>query len=142
MPASSLDVPARDRESSLSKSSLFDTRRLSELIGFLLCVAGLLCALSLVSYLPRDPSFHTSAPPGTVVHNWIGLVGSHGADLLFQGFGWVACLLPLTFFVIGTCLLLGRPVGAPWAKAIGIAMLIGSLAVLLDMFPYTPASVV
>jgi S-DNA-T family DNA segregation ATPase FtsK/SpoIIIE len=58
--------------------------------------------------------------------------------MLFQGFGWVACLLPLTFFVVGTCLLLGRPVGAPWAKAIGIAMLIGSLAVLLDMFPYTP----
>ena len=138
MPASSPDAAEKDRNSSNSKSSLLDPRRLSELIGFLLCVAGLLAALSMVSYLPRDLSFHTSAPDGTAIHNWIGLVGAYGADLIFQGFGWVACLLPLTFFVVGIRLLLDRPFAAPWAKAVGIAMTLGSLAALFEMFPYTP----
>jgi len=138
MLASSPDTPSKDPGSSGTKSSLLDARRLSELTGFLLSVAGLLAALSLISYLPRDPSFHTAAPTGTPVHNWIGLVGSHGADLLFQGFGWMAYLLPLTLFVVGSCLLLNRPIRAPWVKLVGVVMLAGSLAALLEMFPHMP----
>ncbi len=138
MPASSSDNIPRNRDLSDAKSPLFDSRRLSELIGFLLAVAGLLTALSLASYLPRDPSFHTSGPAGAPVHNWIGLVGSYGADLLYQGFGWVACLVPLTLFAAGVWLLLNRPIAAPWAKLLGILLLVGSLAALLELFPYTP----
>jgi S-DNA-T family DNA segregation ATPase FtsK/SpoIIIE len=121
-----------------SKSPLLDARRLSELIGFLLDVAGLLLLLSLGSYLPQDPSLHTSAIEGTAIHNWIGLVGAFSADLLYQALGWVAYLVPLALFVVGTRWLLARPFEAPWTKAVGTAMLAGSLASLLELFPYTP----
>ncbi len=138
MPASSVASDLRDEAAASSKSPLLDPRRLSELTGFLLCVAGLLAALSLVSYLPRDPSFHTTAPAGAPVHNWIGLVGSYSADLLFQGFGWVAGLLPLTLVVAGAFLLLNRPIQAPYIKITGTLLLLGSVAALLELFPYTP----
>ena len=84
MPASSIEANSRDESTSNSKTPLLDARRLAELVGFLLSVAGLLTALSLISYLPRDPSFHSTGPAGVAIHNWIGLVGAYGADLLFQ----------------------------------------------------------
>jgi len=138
MPAVSSSASSKERDTSESKSSLFDRRRLLELIGFLLSIAGLLTALSLASYLPRDPSFHTAAPEGIAVHNWIGLVGAYGADLIFQVFGWVAWLLPVTLVAFGISLLLDRPLTGPWAKAIGIALMIGSAAAILELIPLTP----
>ncbi|MBI4164779.1 MAG: DNA translocase FtsK [Acidobacteria bacterium] len=138
MPASSLAANSRDEESPSAKTPLLDGRRLAELVGFLLTVAGLLTVLSLISYLPRDPSLHSTAPSGTNVHNWIGLVGAYGADMLFQGFGWVAGLLPLAFFVVGGFLLTGQPIQAPYIKLAGIVMMLGSVAALLEFFPYTP----
>ena len=138
MPASFLAANSPDESAASTRSALLDPRRLSELIGFLLSVAGLLTALSLISYLPRDPSFHTTAPAGAPVHNWIGLVGAYGADLLFQGFGWVAGMFPLAFFAAGVLLLLDRNIQAPYVKIAGIVVLLGSVAALLELFPYTP----
>jgi S-DNA-T family DNA segregation ATPase FtsK/SpoIIIE len=125
-------------QNSKHKPPTVDRHRLSELGGFLLCVLGLLALLSLASYIPQDPSLHTSAAGGATVHNWIGPVGSYAADLLYQGFGWVAYLLPLVLFVVGARLLLTHPFEAPWTKAVGMVLLVGSLASLLDLFPYTP----
>ena len=138
MPASSVEDNSRDEASSNVKTPLLDSRRLAELVGFLLSVAGLLTALSLISYLPRDPSFHSTGPAGVAIHNWIGLVGAYGADLLFQGFGWVAGLLPLAFFVAGAFLLTDRPILAPYFKLAGVVLMLGSVAALLELFPYTP----
>ena len=134
-------APAKQRDStsstSDSKFALLDPRRLSELIGFLMSVAGLLLLLSLASYRPIDPSLHTSTADPTV-RNWIGLVGSYSADLLFQVLGWVAFLLPTTLFVVGARKLFDKPFAAPWTKAVGAVMLGASLAALLEIFPYTP----
>ena len=142
MPAPTAAPPPKRRDGTSptpnSKSFLLDPRRLSELAGFLLGVAGLLLLLGLASYLPQDPSLHTSTVEGTAIHNWIGLVGAFCADLLYQAFGWVAYLVPVVLFVVGTRLLLARPFEAPWTKAVGTVMLAGSLASLLDLFPYTP----
>ncbi len=113
-------------------------RRLEELIGFLLLIFGLLALLSLLSHSVQDPSFNTRTPVGVPIHNWIGIVGSYGADLLFQTLGWVAYLVPLTFFVVGGRLALARPLESPRTKAAGWILLVGSLAALLDLFPYTP----
>ncbi len=142
MPTPSPAAPTRQRDSSPqsanSKTALFDAKRLSELTGFLLCVVGLLFLMSLATFLALDPSLNSSATPGVPVHNWVGPVGSYAADALYQSLGWAAYLIPLTFFAAGIPLLLARPVEAPWTKAVGTALLAGSLASLFELFPYTP----
>jgi DNA segregation ATPase FtsK/SpoIIIE, S-DNA-T family len=142
MPISST-VAGRDRDSSArssnSKTPLLDSRRLSELAGFLLCVAGLLFVLSLASYIAKDPSFDSSAAPSATVHNWVGPVGAYVADILYQALGWAAFLLPLTLFVVGIRLMVVQQLHAPRTKAVGLVLLASSLAALFELFPYTPA---
>ncbi len=142
MPNSSPSASSRERDSSVrsseTKKPLLDNKRLSELIGFLLFVAGLLIALSLVSYVAHDPSLDTSTAQGAATHNWVGPVGAFGADLLYQGLGWIAFLLPVTLFIVGIRLLFVRRIEAPRTKAVGWILLAGSLGVLFELFPYTP----
>ena len=121
------------------KQPLLDSRRRSELLGFLVAVAGLLILLSLASYLPEDPSLNTSAGLGAATRNWVGPVGAYTADLLFQGLGWVSYLIPVLLLVVGSRLLLVRPFATPKTKALGAALLVTSLSALLELFPYTPA---
>jgi S-DNA-T family DNA segregation ATPase FtsK/SpoIIIE len=142
MPIASAGTPAKPREPSVRnpyhRPPLLDARRLTELAGFLLCVGGLLTLLSLASYLPQDPSLDTAIGAATAPHNWIGPAGAYTADALLQALGWVAYLVPLGLFVVGTRWLLGRPFEAPWTKALGAALLASSLGALLELFPYTP----
>jgi DNA segregation ATPase FtsK/SpoIIIE, S-DNA-T family len=134
--------PAKTRDTSLrppdSRPNFFEPRRLSELLGFLIGVLGLLLALSLASYHPLDVSFNTAAPSSPPPSNWIGVVGAYAADALFQVLGWVAWLMPVTLFVIATQMLRARQWHAPWTKLTGIVMLCGSLTTLLEFFPFTP----
>lgn len=127
---------SRERDSR-SKTPLLDGRRRYELTGFLLGILGLLLLLSLVSYRPLDPSFDTAAA-AVSVHNWVGVAGSYSADALFQIFGWTAFLLPVFCFVVGTRWLLVRPLESPGAKAIGAALLVASLAAILELVPHAP----
>jgi len=115
---------------------LLDPKRLSELLGFLIVVLGLLLLLSLSSFRTQDPSLNTSTVGP--VHNWVGLVGAYCADALLQALGWVGYLIPFILFMVGIRLLLAQPLHAPWAKATGVGLLVGSLATLLELFPYTP----
>ena len=138
-----LPSPSKSRESSAKNSQqkqpLLDSRRRSELTGFLVAVVGLLVLLSLASFMPEDPSLNTATAAGATTRNWIGPVGAYTADLLFQGFGWVAYLIPMLLLVVGTRLLLVRPFEAPKTKAVGAGLLVTSLSALLELFPYTPA---
>jgi len=145
MPTLSPAPPAKSRDftskPSTSKPRLLDKRRQSELVGFLLSVAGLLLLLSLASYVATDQSLNTSIPPGGTApgtHNWVGPAGSYTADLLFQALGWVAYLIPLTLFVVGIRLVLVRPFEAPKTKAVGLLLLVSSLAALAELLPLTP----
>jgi len=121
------------------KQPLLDARRRSELAGFLIAVAGLLVLLSLASFLPEDPSLNTAAGAGATARNWIGPAGAYTADLLFQGFGWVAYLIPMVLLVVGSRLLLVRPFAAPKTKAFGAGLLVTSVSALLELFPATPS---
>ena len=89
--------------------------------------------------MPEDPSLNTAAGPAAATHNWVGPVGAYTADLVFQGFGWVAYLIPMLLLVVGTRWLMVRPFAAPKTKAVGAGLLVISLSALLELFPYTPA---
>ncbi|MBI3670952.1 MAG: DNA translocase FtsK [Acidobacteria bacterium] len=115
-----------------------ENRRLNELIGFLGVTLAVLVALSLVSYSPRDASLNVSAPPpGThPSRNWIGPVGAHGADLLFQGLGYAAFLLPVGLFLLGLRWFRSQPVPSPVGKMIGYVLLLLSLPALLALWHF------
>jgi DNA segregation ATPase FtsK/SpoIIIE, S-DNA-T family len=142
MPSLSSAPPVKSRDSAGklpgSKPRLLDRRRQSELLGFLLCVLGLLFLLSLTSYLSVDPSFNTSSNQGPTIHNWVGPAGSFTADILFQMFGWVAYLIPLALFVVGVRMLMVHPFEAAVTKAVGLSLLAASLAAMFELLPYTP----
>src|SRR5207244_11217565 len=81
-----------------------NNRRLNELIGFLLCVSGLLIFLALASYSPLDPSFNSASvlTGSRAARNWIGLVGAIVSDLMLQGFGIGAFLVPVFLGALGS----------------------------------------
>ncbi len=65
-------------------------RRLSELLGLALCLAGIALMLALATYNPRDPSFDTATTLAPT--NLAGAPGALLADVLLQGFGLAGCL--------------------------------------------------
>jgi S-DNA-T family DNA segregation ATPase FtsK/SpoIIIE len=114
------------------------SKRLNELVGFLLFVSALLILLALVSYSPNDPSLNTAAPPPEVraPHNWIGVVGAFGADLLLQGSGISAFLLPLFLGVLSVRWFWSRKIDSPGAKLAGVVMLLLFVPALLGLLPW------
>jgi S-DNA-T family DNA segregation ATPase FtsK/SpoIIIE len=113
-----------------------DNRRLNELIGFLGITIAILVALSLLSYSPRDISLNVSAPllETQPTRNWIGPVGAHGADLLFQGFGYAAFLLPVGIFMVGLRWFRSQVVESPVAGIIGYVLLLLSAPALFSLW--------
>ena len=81
-----------------------NNRRLNELIGFVLCVSGLLLFLALVSYSPLDPSFNSASvlTGSRAARNWVGLVGAYVSDMMLQAFGIGAFLLTVFPGMLGT----------------------------------------
>ena len=115
-----------------------ENHRVNELIGFVGATTGLLVALSLLSYNPHDGSLNVSAY-STGAHgatNWIGPVGAHGADLLFQGFGYAAFLLPAGMFVLGWRWFRSRTVESPNMKLIGWVLFVLCLPALLALWHF------
>jgi DNA segregation ATPase FtsK/SpoIIIE, S-DNA-T family len=107
-----------------------ENKRFNELIGFVGLSLAVLLALSLLSYSPHDASFNVSAaPPGSVpARNWIGPVGAHMADLLFQFCGFSAFLFPVGMFVVAMRWFRSQLIEAPVAKLVGFSMLLISLS--------------
>src|SRR5450432_399402 len=79
-------------------------RRLNELVGFLLCVSALLLFLALASYSPLDPSLNSASvlTGSREARNWIGIMGALTSDLLLQGFGIGAFLIPIFLAGLGS----------------------------------------
>ncbi|MBI3645964.1 MAG: DNA translocase FtsK 4TM domain-containing protein, partial [Acidobacteriales bacterium] len=110
---------------------------MNELVGFLGVTIAILMALSLLSYNPHDAALNVAAPlPGEGMHparNWIGPVGAHGADFLFQVLGYAAFLLPVSIFVVGMRWFRSQAVTSPIVKLSGMALLMASLSALLAL---------
>ena len=114
-----------------------NNRRLNELIGFLLCVSALLLSLALVSYSPLDPSLNSASvlTGSRVARNWVGVVGAVIADLMLQGFGLGAFLLPIFPAVLGMRWFRSRKIASPVAKSLGAVWLVIFVPALLALLP-------
>jgi S-DNA-T family DNA segregation ATPase FtsK/SpoIIIE len=114
------------------------SKRLNELVGFLLFVCATLLFLALVSYNPADPSLNTAADPpaGRPAHNWIGLFGAYSSDLLLQGLGAVAFLLPIFFGFLALRWFRSHKVASAASKYIGAVSLLVFIGALLALLPW------
>ena len=81
----------------------FTVRRLAEIFGILISLAGGILLLALVTYSPNDPNF--IFPENTKIENLMGFHGSFVSDLLFQSVGLMAYLIPFTLLITGVNIL-------------------------------------
>src|SRR5450432_186789 len=114
-----------------------NNRRLNELIGFVLCISGLLLFLALASYSPLDPSFNSASvlTGSQSARNWVGLVGAIISDLLLQGLGIGAFLIPVFLGALGSRWFRSRKVTSPVAKSLGALWLLLFVPALLALMP-------
>jgi DNA segregation ATPase FtsK/SpoIIIE, S-DNA-T family len=114
-----------------------NNRRLNELIGFVLCISGLLLFLALASYSPLDPSFNSASvlTGSQSARNWVGLVGAIVSDLLLQGLGIGAFLVPVFLGALGSRWFRSRKVTSPVAKSLGALWLLVFVPALLALMP-------
>src|ERR1700745_3127332 len=96
-------------------------RRLNELIGFLLCVCGLLLFLALASYSPLDPSLNSASvlTGSQAARNWIGVVGAFLSGLVLTSVGIRAFLIPVFFLAVVLRWFRSRKLVSPVAKSVG-----------------------
>ena len=77
----------------------FTYRRLAEIFGAIIFIAGILLLTSLISYSPEDPNF--IFPKNTEIKNILGFKGSFISDLFFQSVGFVSYFISITFVFTG-----------------------------------------
>lgn len=105
-------------------------KRRHEMIGLCCIGMGLMLLLALLSYDQRDPSWGTaSARIG--VSNWIGTLGANTAYLLYQSFGYIALVVPVTFFIAAYWLIRYARIQFSWFKLTGVLAVLLALAGLL-----------
>ena len=78
---------------------VFISKRLSEIIGILISLTGLILFISLISYSPDDP--HFIFPENTEIKNLLGFRGSYISDLFFQSLGLISFLFSFTLIFTG-----------------------------------------
>ena len=84
----------------------FSIKRIIEVIGICIVIAGILLLTSLVSFSPNDPNF--IFPDNTEIKNLLGFRGSFTADLFLQSFGTIAFLIPFSFISTGINIILNN----------------------------------
>ena len=77
----------------------FAIKRLAEIFGILIFLAGMMLFLALITYSPEDPNF--IFPKNTEIKNLFGFKGSYVSDLFFQSVGLIAYLISFTLLITG-----------------------------------------
>ena len=77
----------------------FTFKRLAEIFGIFITIAGLLLFIALITYSPEDPNF--IFPQNTQIKNILGFHGSFISDLFFQSIGLISYLFSITLMVTG-----------------------------------------
>lgn len=98
---------------------------------------GLFLCLSLLSYVPSDPSFN-SIGQGWKTANYCGLIGSFTADAIFQVFGLMAWVIVTAFFHTAWTSFRGTKVNFKDARHIVAVVIVACLAALASI--YSPAT--
>ena len=83
----------------IDKTRDFSINRITELLGVLLILFSLFLLVSMFSYSPEDPNFIFNER--NKINNLMGEKGSYASDFLFQSFGLVSYLIPLTYLFSG-----------------------------------------
>ena len=103
-----------------------------EIWAVVIALTGLLIAISLVSYSVNDRSFNT--PSGAVdTHNWGGFLGAFLADLLLQGLGLTAYLVPVFLGIGAVQMFRANYKGISLARASAYTVFLVSTGVLLSV---------
>ncbi|MFO1155278.1 MAG: DNA translocase FtsK 4TM domain-containing protein [Rhodospirillales bacterium] len=111
-------------------------RRLADLAGVTLFVAGLALFLALLSFDPGDPSFNHAT--GLPTLNLFGRGGAYTADLLLHGFGWAALVPVLGLLGWGWRLLGRRPMRHLFLQGLSLLLAMLLLATALAAVPALP----
>ncbi|HXT69840.1 MAG TPA: DNA translocase FtsK [Vicinamibacterales bacterium] len=109
------------------------SRRLSEITGVALFAATLLWLIALVSYSSSDPAWFFNSLSAASPQNFAGRVGAFIAEAAFQLVGYSAYLIPVMLGYLAWHYFWCTKIDAGYTKLIGIAMLFGSVAGLLDL---------
>src|ERR1700693_1033024 len=119
----------------LAQGTFWRGRIASEALGVLFVLAGVLAALSLFSYDPRDPTLFSITRGGEAASptNWIGGFGASLSAALYTVVGFAAWGIPILLLLWGWRGLRQRPVENPATKAAGIALLFLSIPTLLSL---------
>ena len=84
----------------------FILKRLTEVLGIVLSLAGVLLFASLLTYSPEDPNF--IFPNNTEIKNILGFQGSFLSDLFFQSIGLISYLFSITLIITGVNILIEK----------------------------------
>jgi S-DNA-T family DNA segregation ATPase FtsK/SpoIIIE len=106
----------------------------SEALGVLLLLSGVLALLSLYSYDPRDPNlFSLSTGEAESPANWIGGFGASLSAALYQTLGFAAWTVPVLLAFWGVRRFAARPFESRGSKALGFTLLFLAVPALLSL---------
>tara|TARA_B100001027_G_scaffold94088_1_gene64555 strand:- start:410 stop:745 length:336 start_codon:yes stop_codon:yes gene_type:complete len=77
----------------------FAIKRLAEIFGIFVLLAGSLLLVALITYSPDDPNF--VFPDNKEIKNLLGFQGSFISDLFFQSVGLISYLISFTLILTG-----------------------------------------
>ncbi|HEU0265360.1 MAG TPA: DNA translocase FtsK 4TM domain-containing protein, partial [Geobacterales bacterium] len=101
----------------------------AEILGLSLAAVGLFITLALLSFHGSDPSLNSEST-GSAIGNLGGVVGSYLADLLLQGFGVAAYLVPATMAAIAYQLIRFQKLSWSRWRWLALSLLLFTLATL------------
>ena len=112
--------------------------RANEILAILFIALGLLLALCLISaaFYPNDPSWNSAGQSQT--QNWAGSIGANVAATALQFIGLAAYLLPLLLFAAAWRRFHSAAIHRPWARIIGLVVLVAATAALLSISHLRP----
>jgi len=88
------------------QASLFVAKRLAEIFGIIIVIAGFFLLISLLSYSPEDPNF--IFPENMEIKNLLGVRGSYISDFFFQSIGLISYLFSITLIFTGINITLNK----------------------------------